>query len=283
MSIKTTGISSKIKLISSEPLDINYTKLIGFVLILTCLTYLSCDSVDPNNSDLLFYYSLSGVVLDHVDDGSPYEKEGAPIVLDGDTSISNSEGEYSFQNVLIGQHTISFSSQGYEYFENKITIHSDTNFDIHIYGLKEDYFPIEVNAQKNYQYSSGGGGVFWYYSSGEAIWDIHSSAQQGDDVIYNVRETLTYVTITQFGDTLPPVTEITNFKFIEDNSHIITIQYSDWDGMSFYRYLDPRRGEIIMFGEIPGHSIYLKKGVGIWKLHFEEWQHLSGKTYQLIE
>jgi len=284
MSTTSTGNISYTCWFFSNSLGINYQKLISFLFLLTGLAFISCDSVDPNDSHLNLYYTISGTVLDHVDDGSPYKKEGATINLDGDTSMSNADGEYHFENVPMGRHIISFSSPGYEYFADTINVNSDTVFDIHIYGLKEDYFPIQVNTQKRFEYHSGsGGGLFWVSDSGEATWEIYSLIQQGDDLIYYVWETLIYVRKTQFGETFPPDTIVTNFKFIEDNSHVITIKNSTWNGMSFDRYLDPRRGEIIMFGTIPGHSIYLKKNVGIWKLHYEEWQHLSGVTYQLIE
>jgi len=267
---------------SNKSSTICYQGLVGFLLLLTVLAFISCDSVDPNNPEFKFY-SVSGNVLDYVDDGSPYLKEGAPVVLDGDTSISNTEGIYSFNKVIRGKHIISVSMPGYEYFADTIFIYSDTLINIPLYGIKEDYFPIEVNTQKSFEYHSGGYGIFGWSDSGEATWDIYSSIQQGDNIVYNVKETLIYVRTTTLGDTLPPVTVITNFKFIEDEFHIITIQNSTWNGMSFDRYLDPRRGDIIMFGTIPGHSIYLKRNVGIWKLHYEEWLHLSGITYQLIE
>ena len=283
MSIVINDNVSSTTSFSSSSSGISYQKLISFLLTLSILAITSCNSVDPNDSNLIFSHTVSGTVLDYVDDGSPYLKEGAPVVMDNDTSISNAEGIYLFNNVIRGKHIVSVSIPGYEYFIDTIFVYSDTLINIPLYGVKEDYFPIEVNTQKRFEYHSGGGGLFWVSDSGEATWDIYSLVHQDNDLIYSVKETLIYVRTTQLGDTLPPVTVITNFKFIEDEYHVITIQNSTWNGMSFDRYLDPRRGEIIMFGTIPGHSIYLKKNVGIWKLHYEEWQHLSGITYQLIE
>ena len=257
------------------------------LLLAVSFVFASCDAVDPNDSDFKLYYSVSGSVLDYVDDGSPYLKEDAPVVLDGDTSVSNEEGIYFFEKVLMGNHIISISLPNYEYFADTINILSDTVINLPLYGVKEDYFPIQVNTQKRFEYHSGsGGGLFWVSDSGEATWEIYSLIQQGDDLIYYVWETLIYVRKTQSGETFPPDTVITNFEFIEDRSHVITIQNSIWDGISFDRYLDPRRGDTIYFTLYRTHSVcktYLKRNVGIVKLQEQDMVYLSGTTYELIE
>lgn len=264
---------------------INSLKYILFLIC--CLIFVSCNTVDPIDSDLNKYHTVSGTVWDYVNNNSPNRKVGAPVVIDTDTSISNAEGEFYFDKVLEGVHVISISLPNYEYYIDTINVISDTVITIPIFGVKEDYFPIQVNTQKRYEYHSGSaGGLFWVSDSGEVTWNIYSLTQQGENLIYNVAETLIYVRTTQIGGTFPPDTIVTEFKIIENESEVITIQYSIWDGISFNRYLDPREGDIIQYNFYRTHSvvtIYLKRNVGLSKLKEEDNLYLSGTSYELIE
>ena len=67
---------------------------------------------------------------------------------------------------------------------------------------------------------------------------------------------------------------ITNFKFIEDVNHIITIQSSIWGGIYFNRYLDPREGNIIQFNFLE-RKIYLKRNVGLSTKLSKEYMSIS--------
>jgi hypothetical protein len=263
-------------------------KSLKYILFLIySFVIISCNTVDPNDSDLGGHHTVSGTIWDHVNNNSPNRKVGAPVVIGNDTSVSNTEGEFNFSNVLEGKHIISVSLPNYEFYADTINVLMDTVIDIHLFGIKEDYFPIQVNTQKRFEYHSGsGGGLFWVSDSGEATWNIYSLMQQEDKLIYNVEEKLIYVRTTQIGGTYPPDTVVTTFKFIEDESHVITIQSSIWDGISFNRYLDPREGNIIQYSFYRTHSvctIYLKRNVGLSKLREEDNLYLSGTTYELIE
>jgi hypothetical protein len=256
--------------------------LLFSLLISATFFIVSCDQnpVGPNGSK---YYTVSGTVWDYVNNNSPNRKEGAPVIMDGDTSVSNSEGEFSFKNVLKGKHIISVSLPNYEYYADTINVSSDTVIAVPIFGVKDDYFPIQVNTQKRFEYHYGSaGGLFWVSDSGEATWNIYSLVQEEGKLIYNVEEILIYVRTTQNGGTFPPDTVVTTFRFIEDESHIITIQSSIWDGIYFNRYLDPREGDIIQFNFLE-RKIYLKRNVGLYKLQEENMLYLSGTTYELIE
>ncbi|MBE0571305.1 MAG: hypothetical protein IH618_07155 [Ignavibacteriaceae bacterium] len=263
-------------------------KALKYILfIIYGLLIVSCNTVDPNDSDLNEYHTVSGTVWDYVNNNSPNRKEAAPVVIDEDTSVSNAEGEFYFDKVLEGSHIISVSLPNYEYYADTINVISDTVITIPIFGVKDNYFPIQVNTQKRYEYHSGSaGGLFWVSDSGEVTWNIYSFTQQGENLVYNVAETLIYVRTTQIGGTFPPDTVVTEFKFIEDESNVITIQSSIWDGISFNRYFDPREGDIIQYNFYRTHSvvtIYLKRNVGLSKLKEEDNLYLSGTTYELIE
>lgn len=257
--------------------------LIYNLLVAATFYITSCDENPVNPNNLNKYYKVSGTVWDHCNNNSPNPKAGVPVVIDNDTSITNSAGEFNFDKVNSDYHIISVSLPGFEYYIDTVSVQSDTVIDIHISGTKEDYFPIQVNTQKRFEYHYGsGGGLFWISDSGEATWNIYSLIQEEDKLIYNVEETLIYVRTTQFGGTYPPDTVITNFKFIEDVNHIITIQSSIWGGIYFNRYLDPREGDIIQFNFLE-RKIYLKRNVGLYKLSEENMLYLSGTTYDLIE
>jgi hypothetical protein len=253
-----------------------------FLIATTCFIA-SCDENPVDQNNLSKYYKVTGTVWDHCNNNSPNPKTNVPVVIDNDTSITNTAGEFSFDKVNSGSHIISVSLTGFEHYIDTVSVGSNTVIDIHISGIKEDYFPIQVNTQKRFEYHYGsGGGLFWVSDSGEAIWNIYSLIQEEDKLIYNVEETLIYVRTTQNGGTFPPDTVVTTFKFIEDESHIITIQSSIWDGIYFNRYLDPREGDIIQFNFLE-RKIYLKRNVGLYKLSEESMLYLSGTTYELIE
>ena len=67
-----------------------------------------------------------------------------------------------FDKVNSDYHIISVSLPGFEYYIDTVSVQSDTVIDIHISCTKEDYFPIQVNTQKRFEYHYGsGGGFFW--------------------------------------------------------------------------------------------------------------------------
>ena len=254
---------------------------IGFIVI-------SCNKnpVEPSGSVSENYHTVSGTVLDQVyPDVSPFYKASVPVVLDNDTAISGSLGEYSFIKVPKGNHIISVSLPDYEYYQDTITVWSDTIKNIYLYGIKADYFPtIQVNSQKRFKYDSGGG-FGGGYSSGEALWSFDSLKEENGNQIYSVKETLIYTRTSSWGS--PQVdTAITLFKIIEDNFHRITIGLYPWDGINFNRYLDPRQGngDIIKISSLGYEiSISLKKNVGLYKMEMHESAHLSYIIYELIE
>jgi len=263
-------------------------KIIIFILFLAfCFIILSCDTVDPNGPDQVKYFTVSGIILDHVNNNSPNPKAGVLVEIENDTATSNNAGEFYFSKISAGKHIVNVSLPNYEPYADTINIISDTTIAIHLFGIKDDYFPIQVNTKKRFKYHSGSaGGLFWVSDSGEVTWNIYSLTQQGNNLIYNVAETLIYVRTTQIGGTFPPDTLITEFQIIENETNVINIQSSIWDGITFSRYLDPREGDLIQYNFYRTHSIvkiYLKRNVGLSKLREEDNLYLSGTTYELIE
>lgn len=250
---------------------------------------ISCNKnpVEPFNSNSNKYHKVTGTVLDQVfPDVSPYYKEGVPVVLDNDTAVSGSNGEYIFNNVLEGNHTISVSIPDYEYYLDTISVWSDTIKNIVLYGIKADYFPtIQLNSQKRFKYSSSAGFI-GIYTSGEALWSFDSLKEENGNYIYSVKETLIDTTTSSWGS--PRIdTLITQFKIIENNSHKIIIELYPWEGINFNRYLDPRQGEgdiikISMYGLL-SITISLKKNVGLYKMEANDSAHLSSERYELLE
>lgn len=131
-----------------------------FILLQFGFIILSCSKnpIVPSQSDSVKYYTVSGIVLDHVyPDVSPSYRAGVPVVLDNKTVITNSIGEYSFSNVTEGNHIISVSLPEDEPYLDTINVLNDTILYIHLFGIKKDYFPIQVNTQKRFEYHSCNG------------------------------------------------------------------------------------------------------------------------------
>lgn len=244
----------------------------------------SKSDISQSESDSVKFYTVSGIVLEHVYAVvSPSYRAGVPVVLDTDTTITDSSGNYSFNNVTKGDHIISVSLPEDRPYLNTITVLNDTIFYIHLYGLKPDYFPIKVNTQKRFEYYScnGIGGVC---DTGKALWSIDSLKEENGISIYSVKETLIYA--STFYEQNPQLdTVITQFRITENDSHIITIKLQyPWNDISFNRYLDPRQGEIIELSFPPGQrKISLKKNVGLYNMHYYDSAHLWSVNYQLIE
>ena len=69
--------------------------LIYNLLVAATFYITSCDENPVNPNNLNKYYKVSGTVWDHCNNNSPNPKAGVPVVIDNDTSITNS-GEFNF-------------------------------------------------------------------------------------------------------------------------------------------------------------------------------------------
>jgi hypothetical protein len=241
-------------------------------------------------SSLTTYYSVSGIVFDVVSsDYSPAVKRGATIYIDNDSTISGDDGKFVFDKISGGNHTLSVTLPNYEPFFQTISVMKDTNIRIFLFGIKEDYFPIQENSLIRFKYShSSNNLVTWIEDNGEAFWEIGESITSDNLKIYNVKETLIFTRTDNYGgssvDTL-----YTDFQINENNSNHIAVKLGVLDGVSFDRYLDPRQeqgGVIVKSYNNPGSlistiTISLKKNVGLLKIL--QLGNRWSKTYELIE
>lgn len=230
------------------------------IVCLTVITFSTCLDHVTHPVDLTKYYSISGTVFDVVYyDTSPALKKGAPIFLDKDSTLSGDDGKFIFTQIQEGNHTISVSLPNYEPFSKTIYVSTDTNITIHLYGVREDYFPIKENSLIRFNYESSG-------RDGIANWNVGKYIEDNNLKIYNVKETLILVSGNSSLDTL-----YTDFQIIENSSHIISAKSGVLDGFSFDRYFDPRQereGVITKSSWGNGYLLIvsLKRNVGLYKI-----------------
>lgn len=269
----------KISLQNYEP----YSKTISVTKDTTVAIYLI---------SLIKYYSVSGIVFDVISsDYSPGIKKDAPIYIDNNSTISGSDGRFIFNKISEGSHTVIVTLPNYEPFSRTITVLSDTNLSIYLYGKKEDFFPIKENSFIKFNYSSSSSdGVSSVSDSGDATWSISTSKQVDDSKVYEVVESIIY-TRKIYGPIYSEKldTSSTFFTISINNSDVVSFKSSVLNGVSFNRYLDPRQeqgGVIIKNYNNPGPlistiNISLKKNVGLYKI--VQFGNRWGKTYELIQ
>ncbi len=270
-----------------------------FLLLSTILLFFSCkknnptetDPINPNPPDLIKYYSVSGIVLDVVNsDYSPVVKKGAPIYIDKDSAISGNDGTFMFNKISGGNHTVSVTLPYYEPFSKTISVAKDTSITIYLDGIKDNYFPIEENSKKIYNYFSSYGGGYPGQDSGRTTWTISTAKLVGNSKVYDVFEKIIFT-----HKTFAPLyservdSSSTNFTISESNTNIISFKSSVLDGVSFNRNLDPRQeqnGVIVKSYNNPGSlistvNISLKKNIGLTKI--VQFGNGWSKTYELIQ
>lgn len=266
-------------------------RIFQFVLLIyISFIFISCNKnpIMPINTNE--YYTVSGRVYEQIDpSSSPSVVREAPVVLDNDTAITNFYGEYTFDKVPEGSHILRILLPNYEPYLNTVTVLSDTSFWITLHYFKEDYFPpIELNSQKRFRYTyQAYNGIQFIYAEGEALWAFDSLKSENGNRTYFVKETL-IDTLTINGGNSQIDTLITTLIINEDTLHFITMESlgsSIWNGISFWRYLDPRLGEVIKFpiGYVSWRYFWLKKNVGLCKVERNDNLHPSIEKYELIE
>ncbi len=267
-----------------------------FWIISIILIAVTCKNEDEVTSPKRYYFTVKGVLYDFMSDGrgSPgmYYAKDVKVVLGNDSTISDSKGEFIFNNILDGEYTFSISSPIYEPYSRVIQVPPYTYFNIILYGKKGDYFPIRENLVQKFKYHSStiSGGVYWS-KHGEAVWKVFSSRVVADTTFYNVEETLIYSTSSNTPGFIPTVeTVFTKFDISESKSHEIQIRASCnggniapcfLNGAKFNRFNDMRRGNIIEVYNIAEGSISLKKDVGFYILSSVGSRHYD--YYELIE
>lgn len=267
---------------------INKTLLVILIFVaVTCKD----SPTESNRVNQVPSYSVSGIVFDVVNnDYSPGMKKGAAIYLDKDSTFSDEEGKFIFNKVTKGDHTISITLPNYEPYSKTISVLRDTSIAIYLYGIQEDFFPIQENFYKKFKYYSDvSTPVYSWTDQGEAIWVISSTKQEDNSKLYEVTETIifTHKVTTPLNSEMVDTT-ISTFYINESSSNMISFKSSVLDGVSFSRYNDVRLGEVITKTyNTPGSvistiNIYLKNNVGLTKI----FQFGSGgrwsKTYELI-
>ena len=218
--------------------------ILKYIIGLLIIIFLSnCKDDGTSPVDSTKYYSVSGIVLDVVSsDYSPGVKKGALVYIDKDSTISDSEGKFVFNKISKGDHTVSITLANYEPFSKTISVSKDTSISIYLYGIKDNYFPIEENSKKIYNYFSSYGGGYPGQDSGRATWIISSSRQIGDSKVYNVFEKIIFTHKTYsplYSERVD--SSSTTFNISESNTNIISFKSSVLDGVSFNRNLDPRQ------------------------------------------
>jgi len=236
------------------------TLLKYIVWILVIITFNTCLDHVTHPVDLTKYYTISGIVFDVVFyDTSPGLKKGVSIFLDKDSTLSDDEGKFVFTRIQEGNHTISVTIPNYEPYSKTIYVSKDTNITIYLYGVREDYFPIKENTLIRFDYRSSG-------RNGIANWNIGRYTEDNNLKTYNVKETLILDSGNSSFDTL-----YTDFKIIENSSHIISARSGVLDGFSFERYSDPRQereGVITKSSWGNGYLLIvsLKRNIGLYKI-----------------
>ena len=238
----------------------------------------------------LKFYSVTGVVFDVVsNDYSPGLKNGAPVVLDKDTVFSDNSGKYKFNSVIEGKHIVTITLPSYEAFSTNITVNTDIFLPIYLYGIKEDYFPIQESIPIKFKYNSSYSNfVSSVQETGEAFWHIYEYKETGDIKVYNLEETVIFTRTDNYGGSSLD-TSYSIFQISENNTNTISVKSGILDGISFNRYQDSRQeqeGVIYKVYNSPGSlistiTISLKKNTGISKIvqQGNRWY----KTYELIQ
>lgn len=266
--------------------------ILKYIIVLLIIIFFSnCKDDGTSPVDSTKYYSVSGIVYDVVSsDYSPGVKKGATIYIDKDSTISNSEGKFVFDKISKGDHTISITIANYEPFSETIYVSKDTSISIYLNGIKANYFPIEENSKKNYNYFSSYGGGYPGQDSGKATWTISTAILVGNSKVYDVFEKIIFT-----HKTFSPLyservdSSSTNFTITESNTNIILFKSSVLDGVSFNRNIDPgqeQNGVIVKSYNSPGSlistvNISLKKDVGLTKI--VQFGNGWSKTYELIQ
>lgn len=262
------------------------------LILLFAITIAACNeestSIESNTNNL---FNVTGVVFDVISkDYSPGVKKDAIIYLDNISTVSDNEGKFEFSKVSPGGHTIKITLANYEPYSNTISVLKDTSISIYLYGIKDNYFPINENTTKTYNYFSSYGGGYPGQDSGRATWTIASSKQVGDSKVYDVIEKIIFRHKTfspLYSERVDSTTS--SFSISENKANVISFKSSVLDGVSFNKYFDSRAeqgGVITLHYNNPGSlissvNISLKKDVGLTKIvqSGNGW----GKTYELIK
>ncbi|MCK9282077.1 MAG: carboxypeptidase-like regulatory domain-containing protein [Melioribacteraceae bacterium] len=266
--------------------------ILKYIFVLLIIIFFSnCKDDGTSPVDLTKSYSVSGIVLDVVSsDYSPGVKKGAPIFIDKDSTISGVDGTFIFNKISEGNHTIRVTLPSYEPFSKSISVSKDTSILIYLYGLKSNYFPIEENSIKIYDYFSSYGGGYPGQDSGRATWTISTGKLVENSKVYDVFEKIIFTHKTfspLYSERVDSFT--TNFTISESNVNIISFKSAVLDGVSFNRNIDSRQeqnGVIEKSYNNPGSlistvNISLKRDVGLTKI--VQFGNGWGKTYKLIQ
>lgn len=126
-------------------------------------------------------------------DYSPVLKKWIKIYLDKDSTISGDDGKFIFNHITKGNHSITITLPNYEPFVKDIDVANDTSVVIYIYGIKDNYFPIQASSQKKFKYFSSYGGGYPGKDSGAATWLLSTAKQAGNSIVYEVNEKIIFI------------------------------------------------------------------------------------------
>jgi len=133
-----------------------------------CFKIISQDTIGNYQDNIIQYNNLETSNISGVVKGDGYLVPNDPndntlliLYKDGaiyDSTRSNSNGEFSFSNVVTGQYTLKaereFPFDNFAYGNNEIEINSDNNeyIEVLLDSIKHDYFPIKPGMRIEYFY-----------------------------------------------------------------------------------------------------------------------------------
>ncbi|MBK8944077.1 MAG: hypothetical protein IPM32_02295 [Ignavibacteriae bacterium] len=258
-------------------------RIVNITLILILFIFFESCETNPIDSN---YYELSGFVYDKIYwDSTPNIRENAAVVLDRDTVYTNLEGKYVFPKVKEGVHTINLLLSHPQYsptiiFRNDINVKSNMTYNIELVKGKDDYFPINSEFEKIFNYITYNFASL-YFRSGLAFWKLNNIQSFEDKIIYEVEEKLVYNFTTDNWLTSKKDSSELTFQIVEDSSNLITLRNLSYWVVSFNRYNSFIQGDTIKISKYGQDIITIKKDVGIYKLDYKSssW----GTKYSLIK